>query len=318
MSEKLDEISELEHAVYDDFAARKVDEYLAGEHFGVTSNYGDLKRVLLHEPGEELNAVKGEEGRWLWDGTPDVEQAKADFREFRETLENEGVETHLLGDAYEGKAKQYFMRDQSIVTPAGAIVGRMALEQRKGEERPVMQRLVELGIPIISMVHGTGTFEGGNFFWIDETTAIVGEGVRTNFEGIDQVRQTLEKQGVEVLEASVPSYLDTVAGYVHLDVSLNILDDDLAVVYPEGLPYWVLEYLAERDFELVEISREEQKHMGTNMLPLEPRKVVAASGNRETKALLEDHGVEIIEVEMDELIKGGGGPRCSTLELLRE
>jgi N-dimethylarginine dimethylaminohydrolase len=318
MSEKLDEISEMEHAVYDDFAAREVDEYWDGKNFGVTSNYGDLKRVLLHEPGEELNAVKGEESRWLWDGTPDIEQAKADFREFRETLEDEGVETHLLGEAYEGKAKQYFMRDQSIVTPAGAIVGRMALEQRKGEERPVMQRLVELGIPIISMVHGTGTFEGGNFFWIDETTAIIGEGVRTNFEGIDQVRQTLEKQGVEVLEASVPSYLDTVAGYVHLDVSLNILDDDLAVVYPEGLPYWVLEYLAERDFELVEISREEQKHMGTNMLPLEPRKVVAASGNQETKALLEDHGVEIIEVEMDELIKGGGGPRCSTLELLRE
>lgn len=307
----------MEHAVYDDFLV-EVEEYWDGENFGVTSNYGELKRVMLHKPGKELEAVVGNEQRWLWDGTPDIEQARADFENLRSTMEREGIEVNLLGEAYEDKAKQYFMRDQAIVTPFGAVVGRMALDQRKGEEKPVMKRLVELDIPVIYMVQDTGTFEPGNFMWIDDSTAMIGEGVRTNFEGIEQVRRVLEMQSIEVLEASVPSYFNTVAGYVHLDVSLNILDEDLALVYPEGLPYWVLEYLAENSFDLIEVSRDEMKHMGTNVLPIAPRKVIAAAGNKETKDFLREKDVEIIEVDMDELIKGGGGPRCCTLELLRK
>ncbi|MGM0405761.1 MAG: dimethylarginine dimethylaminohydrolase family protein [Thermoplasmatota archaeon] len=317
MSKKLNEVSKMEHAVYEDFRG-EIEKYWDGKNFGVTSNYKELKRVMLHKPDKELETVIGDEQRWLWDGTPDIEQAKSDFENLRDTMESEGIEVNLLGDAYKDKAKQYFMRDQAIVTPFGAVIGRMALDQRKGEEKPVMKRLVELDIPVIYMVQANGTFEPGNFMWIDDSTAMIGEGVRTNFDGIDQVRQILGLQGIEVLEASVPSYYNTVSGYVHLDVSMNILDEDLAVVYPEGLPYWVLEYLVERDFELIEVSRKEMKHMGTNVLPIAPRKIIAAEGNKETKKLLKERNVDIVEVPMDELIKGGGGPRCCTLELLRK
>lgn len=58
--------------------------------------------------------------------------------------------------------------------------------------------------------------------------------------------------------------------------------------------------------------------MDTNVLPIGPRKIVAAAGNKETKDLLSKRNVEIIEVEMVELIKGGRGPRCCNLELLRK
>jgi len=318
MSKKLDEMSDMEHPIYYNFRDEEAKKYWDGDNFGAPSNFKELKRVLLHRPGEEVNVVKGNEKHWRWKDKIDTEALKEDWDRFKNVLEEENVEIHLLGEAYPNKPKQYFMRDQAVITNAGAIVSRMALTERKGEEKPVMKKLLELDIPIIYTVHGPGTFEGGNFMFIDEETAVVGESIKTNPEGIRQIRNVLEIQGIEVLEVSVPSHFRTSGGYGHIDGLLSILDEDLAAVFPEGLPYKFLEYLADKGFDLIELPRDERSHLGANLLPLAPRKTIAVEGNEKIKKLLEDHDVEVIDVEMEELIKGGGGPRCSTLELLRE
>ncbi|MFW6041204.1 MAG: dimethylarginine dimethylaminohydrolase family protein [Thermoplasmatota archaeon] len=318
MSKKLDEMSDMEHPIYYNFRDEEAKKYWDGENFGVTSNFKKLKRVLLHRPGEEVNVVKGNEKHWRWRGEIDAEVLKEDWDRLKNTFEEEGVQVDLLQDFYPDKPYLYFMRDQAVVTPAGAIISRMALTERKGEEHPVMKKLVNLDIPIIYTVHGFGTFEGGNFMFIDDETAVVGESIKTNPEGIRQIRNVLEIQGIEVLEVSVPSHFKTSGGYGHIDGLLSILDEDLAAVFPEGLPYKFLEYLADKGFDLIELPRDERGHLGANLLPIAPRKAIAVEGNEKIKKLLEDHDVEVIEVDLEELIKGGGGPRCSTLELLRE
>jgi arginine deiminase len=47
-------------------------------------------------------------------------------------------------------------------------------------------------------------------------------------------------------------------------------------------------------------------------VPLAPGVIVAPEGNAITKALLERNGVEVLEVEVDELMKGGGSVHCMT------
>lgn len=318
MSKKLNEMSDMEHPTYENFRDREAKKFWDGENFGVQSNYSELEKVLLHKPGDELDVVKGNEKAWRWRGSINKEKIIEDFYRFKNILEEEGVEVEMMKDAYPDKPYQYFMRDTCIITPAGAIFGRMALNERKGEEIPVMKKLVDIDIPVIYTVHSSGTFEGGNFMWIDEETAVIGESIKTNMEGIRQIREVLAMQDVEVLDVSVPSHFTKNNGYGHIDGLLSILDKDLAAVYPEGLPYRFLEYLAEKDFELIEVPGDERSKLGINFLPLGPRKTIAVEGNTKTKKLLEDNGVEVIDVELDYLIKGGGGPRCSTLELLRK
>lgn len=318
MSEKLNEMSEMEHPTYEYFRNREAKEFWSGDDFGVKSNYSELKKVMLHRPGDEVDVVKGNEKAWRWSGNINKDRLLEDFERLKNTLKEEGVKIDFLEEAYPDRPYQYFMRDTCIITPSGAIIGRMALNERKGEEKPVMKHLLEIDIPIIYMVHGSGTFEGGNFMWIDEETAVIGESIKTNLEGIRQIRYVLEMQGVEVLDVSVPSHFRKNNGYGHIDGLLSILDEDLAAVYPEGLSYRFLEYLADEGFDLIEVPQDERSHLGINFLPIGPRKTLAVEGNKKTKNLLEDKGVEVIEIDLEELIKGGGGPRCSTLELMRE
>ena len=55
-----------------------------------------------------------------------------------------------------------------------------------------------------------------------------------------------------------------------------------------------------------------------NMITIEPRLVVMHAGAPKTRQLLEAEGVEAVEVPYDEVMKYGGGIRCTTMQLLRD
>jgi len=57
--------------------------------------------------------------------------------------------------------------------------------------------------------------------------------------------------------------------------------------------------------------------MATNVLAIEDGKVISASCNKECNKNMRIEGLEVIEIEMSELLKGGGGPRCMTLPVKR-
>jgi arginine deiminase len=49
-----------------------------------------------------------------------------------------------------------------------------------------------------------------------------------------------------------------------------------------------------------------------------PRKAVGYAGNARLRRELATNGVDLIEIEGSELIRGFGGPRCMTLPTLRD
>jgi N-dimethylarginine dimethylaminohydrolase len=84
------------------------------------------------------------------------------------------------------------------------------------------------------------------------------------------------------------------------------------------MPVRLMELLAERGIELVEVPDEEFETMGSNVLALGPRVALALEGNDETRRRLEKAGVDVRVYRGDEISrKGDGGPTCLTRPLLR-
>ena len=84
------------------------------------------------------------------------------------------------------------------------------------------------------------------------------------------------------------------------------------------MPIRLLQLLAEREVEIVEVPENEFGSMGPNVLALAPRVALAVDGNPETRRRMERAGVDVIVYEGSEIShKGEGGPTCLTRSVLR-
>jgi len=154
---------------------------------------------------------------------------------------------------------------EALVIKGGAIIERPAMVYKRGLEVYIAKRLMELGCPILYTVHGKGVFEASNLWFLNEKTAIIATGLRTNMEGVNQVSHILRMAGVEEIHiAHLPGYLQRreyqvggSSGIFHLDMTFGMVDEDLAVIYPGGVDYDTIQYLKQKGINLIEIPEEE-------------------------------------------------------------
>lgn len=282
--------------------------------WGVSSECGTLRAVLLRRPGPEMDAIEDfEKVQMRADLDPDLARAQHD--DLVDAYRSHGVAVHCVENGRLDKPNSFFLRDLMLMTPEGAIVTRPASTVRAGEERFVAEALARIGVPILMTVHGGGTFEGADVTWIDEDLCFLAEGLRTNEEGANQVERMLREIGVaNVVRIGLPW------GAMHLDGLLNVLDRDLAVVWPRRTPTKVVQVLREREFRFVTVEDEHEAHhcLPMNFVALAPGKVLMPAGGARMQAAYEAVGVECHTVEVGELIKAGGGIHCMTGFLKRE
>jgi N-dimethylarginine dimethylaminohydrolase len=281
----------------------------------VRSETGRLERVLVHEPGVEFNTVVDPE-EWNWDGLPRQKETAAEHRELVDVLESRGVIVHRLQDARAHLAESLYVRDVGFAIGGGMVIGRMVKEQRRGEERQVAERIIDLGMPIYHSVHGAGGFEAGNLVWLDEHTVAIGRSQTANAAGIEQVRTVLRTFDVDVIE--VPIFGSTKStGQTHLALVFSMVASDLALVYPEAVPSEFLETLHDRGIETVSVPMREQRNWATSTIVVESGVVIVPAGNHETIAELNSRGFEVVELGVRNIGKAGGGPKGLVLPLSR-
>jgi dimethylargininase len=175
--------------------------------------------------------------------------------------------------------------------------------------------LTAVGVPVAFEMADPATAEGGDTMWLDDRTLLVGRSYRTNDAGILALREALP--GVEVLAFDLPR-LQGADACLHLLSLLSPLADDLVVGYVPLMPIRLLQLLAERAVEIVEVPEDEFGSMGPNVLALAPRVALAVDGNPESRRRMEAAGVEVIVYEGSEIShKGEGGPTCLTRSVLR-
>ena len=169
----------------------------------------------------------------------------------------------------------------------GAIVCRMGARIRRGEELAITRTLARIGIPILRTLSGLALMEGGSFAWINSRTAVIGCGVRVNREGAAQIGEVLQRQGVELI------VIDLVGYDIHIDGSFLMVDRDLALIDPTGLPYSFLERLKALGVRTIEIEPADNKWI-VNSLAVAPSKLIMPEGgsNRTLDALAQ-HGRDL-------------------------
>jgi N-dimethylarginine dimethylaminohydrolase len=275
---------------------------------GVPAECGTLRSVLMHRPGPEIDGV-ADAGSALWYELLDPARARDQHDQLADLYRAHGIAVHELGEVALDRPNSYFCRDVFAMTPVGAVLARPASASRAGEERQAAAALARIGVPILHSVFGGATFEGADVAVVSQDLVFVAEGQRTNREGARQVAQAFSDAGVEQVEIVQLPY-----GCGHLDGMLNIIDRDLALIYPTQLPWRVYELLRVRGFRFLDVpdAGEARHGMAINMVPLAPGVVVMPAGNPVTRAALEAHGVTCLEVEVDELMKGAGSVHCMT------
>jgi N-dimethylarginine dimethylaminohydrolase len=271
-----------------------------------------LRRVLVRPP------APGSWAAWKaysWRGEPDPGRLEDEHAAFRELLVEAGAEVVVAGTPHALDPDAIYVYDPALVADAGAIMLRPGKEGRRGEVEVMTADFVEAGVPIAARLQAPATAEGGDTLWLDENTLLVGRGYRTNDGGIAELVEALP--GVDVLAFDLP-HLHGSGEVLHLLSLLSPLDVDLAVAYPPLMPVRLVELLAARGIELVEVPEEEFETMGPNVLALGPRLALALEGNEETRRRMEAAGVDVRVYRGDEISrKGDGGPTCLTRPLLR-
>jgi N-dimethylarginine dimethylaminohydrolase len=102
--------------------------------------------------------------------------------------------------------------------------------------------------------------------------------------------------------------------FYHLDTALCVLDADTAMYYPAAFDDAGQAAIAAQFTELIEAKDEDAEVLGLNAVS-DGRHVVLPVQARTLAAQLRECGFEPVGVDMSELLKGGGGPKCCTLEL---
>jgi N-dimethylarginine dimethylaminohydrolase len=102
--------------------------------------------------------------------------------------------------------------------------------------------------------------------------------------------------------------------FYHLDTALCVLDADTAAYYPAAFDAAGRAALAGHFAELIEASDEDAGVLGLNAVS-DGRHVILPVQAHGLAAQLAERGFTPIGVDLSELLKGGGGPKCCTLEL---
>ena len=277
--------------------------------FGVTSMTTNLRRVAVRPP-----SARGDYEVAHWAQPLDMSLLVDQHAAFVELLAELGCEIDVL-DPVDDMPDAIFTYDPCFVVGNGFIEFQGAKQARAGEPPLLAAELEARGIPRIGRLSGDATADGGDFFWLDDSTLAVGRSYRTNDEAIEQVQSML---GPEVsIDAFDLPHDQGPEFCLHLMSVVSPIRDDLAVVYERLAPVRLLEALRSRGVELLALPDEDYASLGCNVLTVRPGVAVIASGNDATVQLLRNHGVEVHVYEASEISKGEGGPTCLTRPLLR-
>lgn len=276
-------------------------------------------RIVLKHPRDAFGDAAAIARQWQplnYTAPPDPGRAEAEYDAFVALLQQGGADVSFFPSDGRTGLDSIYVRDASIVAPGGMILASMGKPLRSTEPLAQGDAFAAMGIPVVGRIEPPGTLEGGDLVWLDDRTVAVGEGYRTNAEGIRQLRALLGPS-IDVIVAQLPHWHG--AGEVlHLMSLVSPVDRDLAVVYSPLMPVPFRSMLLDRGFRLVETPDTEFDSMGTNVLALAPRRCVMLAGNPRTKAALEAAGAEVLIYEGREIsVKGAGGPTCLTRPIAR-
>lgn len=248
----------------------------------------------------------------------------------------------------------YFMRDPAAVMGKGISINSMHTAARARE--PILIRYIYEYNPLFKKESAPlwydysipFSMEGGDMLVLSKEVVAIGCSERTSAEGIEIIAKNLF-EGMEEIKEVVVVRIPALRAFMHLDTVFTMIDYDKFTIYP-GIQDKVEVYrlirgknnsiTVKHEEELVDTLRKvlkiptirliesgggdpvtaarEQWNDSTNTLAIAPGVVVTYSRNEFSNEVLRQNGIEVLEIEGSELVRGRGGPRCMSMPLVRE
>jgi N-dimethylarginine dimethylaminohydrolase len=187
-----------------------------------------------------------------------------------------------------------------------ALVARFRHEQRDAESAAYLQWFAAQGYQVVRQAELINEGEGD--YLVAGARVLAGSGFRTD---IGAHGETQEMLGLPVIGLRLVD-----PRYYHLDTALAVLDDDEIMYYPPAFSPGSRAVLRDLYPDAIIAADADAEVFGLNAVS-DGRHVVLPTAAVGLAAKLRDRGYEPIGVDLSELLKGGGGAKCCTLELRR-
>ncbi len=249
----------------------------------------------------------------------------------------------------------YFTRDPGAVIGNGISINSMKTMARNRET--MLLSYINRFHPDIKKTKGSTWYnytdyepiEGGDILVLNPETITVGCSARTSPEAIEKLTLNLFNSNSPVNKVLVVQ-IPVRRAYMHLDTVFTMLDVNKFTIFPgimneiklftltpslqnkhslkitpkNDLVSTLNQLLNRTDVKLLYsggsdkiTSAREQWNDSTNTLAISPGTVVTYRRNQASNQTLRDNGIEVVEIEGSELVRGRGGPRCMSMPLRR-
>ncbi|MGA3598490.1 arginine deiminase family protein [Lysinibacillus agricola] len=300
------------------------------------SEHDELKVVMLCPPSKldvpDLTIAENVG----WSATVNHVKAMENFMELKGTLENAGVNVidyskELPNDAKtvsEQLINRYFVRDLACVLGNSILSGEAGSSLRR-PEYPHAHSLLEKWFPEKLNKPPSTALECGDVMILNKDAVLINIGMRTTFEAVESIKDRIFQEGFsEIAVIDLPRRADT----LHLDMNCNVASDNLVIAksFMRYFPVHVVTANTGR-FEMTEqfLNRHGldvywlEKYNtipDINFINLNPESLLISK--QATKKQFMNHPQlqkkKLLEIDVTELEKGGGGIRCMTLPLVRK
>jgi N-dimethylarginine dimethylaminohydrolase len=258
-------------------------------------------RVLMCSP--EFFTVSYRINPWMYPENPtDTPLALSQWRALYDTSRDLGFEVDLI-QPVEGLPDMVYAANGGFVVD-GIAYGARFHHQERGPEGPAyMDWFRAEGFEVREPV---ATNEGEGDFLLVGDTILAASGFRSDTSSHGEIASIF---GREVVSLQLVN-----ASYYHLDTALAVVDSTTIAYLPSAFDEASIGILRERYPEAIIATEEDAAVLGLNSFS-DGHNVVIAQRATTFAADLRDRGYNPIGVELSELLLGGGGVKCCTLEL---
>lgn len=321
-----------EVSVHHEWGALK--EVIVGRGDGLVIPSWSLQIARIDVPKETIELIKKYGGKRFSEVDP--EAAKKIIEQMNglvKLLEEYGVVVHrnrlytpeeqrYLSDVQKG-ASLIFMRDPVLVIDNNIIETALQIPMRRKERfslRPILlsaskrENVKYVSMPVVSprepKVNDTDPFiEGGDVLLNGYEIYVGNSGCASNKAGIEWLKEYL---GPKYKVHTIKLRKDV----LHLDCAMALLKPGLGLICKERIKGELPDSL--KHFDFVEVTEEEAKKLGTNVLVLGPDTVIVDTQHKRIAEELRKKGQKVITTPYDVVSRWDGAFRCSHHPLRRE
>lgn len=232
-------------------------------------------------------------------GSVDKTKAMAQWENLVTALESQGIQVDII-EQEEGVPDMVFATDEGIVQNDKVVLANFQYDERKQESIYYEKWFSSHGFKVEHIDESLAFEAGGNTQFLGDTL-FVGVGFRAKVESCIELSKQL---GISLFPLEIVDPY-----FYHLDTCLATLDSNTAFYYPPAFSKTSCDLLKKKVKHLFELTKAEADGFAANSF-VSGNTVFIQANLPSFKTSLEALGKKVIEIDVSEFKKAGGGIHC--------